>query len=118
MENDCLEHGWVLTGYPFSKRDFEYLDCIYTPPNRVIFLECELTICKDRILNRKINVHTGSTTNIAEHPEAEKTKKLKPHPKDSKEFIDAEVNIFLNLFTTNNNENVIVIIFSYAHENI
>jgi adenylate kinase family enzyme len=34
LEEDCLEYGWVLTGFPFSRKDFEYLDCIYTPPNR------------------------------------------------------------------------------------
>lgn len=34
LQEDCLKKGWVLTGFPFSKRDFEYLDCIYTPPNR------------------------------------------------------------------------------------
>ncbi|XP_044258974.1 adenylate kinase 8 [Tribolium madens] len=94
LEDDCLEHGWVLTGFPFSKRDFEFLDCIYTPPNRVIFLECDLSICKERLLNRKINVHTGSVTNIKQHPEAEVTKELKPHPKDNKEFIDAELSYY------------------------
>ncbi|KAJ3643309.1 hypothetical protein Zmor_026030 [Zophobas morio] len=91
LEEDCIEHGWVLTGFPFSKKDFEYLDSIYTPPNRVIFLECELSVCKERLLHRKVNVDTGSVTNIKEHPEAEKLKQMKTHPKDNKEFIDAEL---------------------------
>ncbi|RZB40560.1 adenylate kinase 8, partial [Asbolus verrucosus] len=94
LEDDCLEYGWVLTGFPFSRKDLEYLDCIHTPPNRIIFLECELAICKERLLNRKVNVRTGSITNIKENPEAEATKELKSHPKDNLEFIDAELSYY------------------------
>lgn len=48
-------------------------------------------MCKERLLHRKINVYTGSITNIKQHPEAEAEKRLEPHPKDDKDFIDAEV---------------------------
>lgn len=91
LQEDCLEHGWVLTGFPFCRKDFEYLDCIHTPPNRVIFLECELSTCKERILNRRINFFTGSMTNLVECSEAESLKTLKLHPKDSEDVVNAEV---------------------------
>ncbi|KOB73214.1 putative adenylate kinase-like protein C9orf98-like protein, partial [Operophtera brumata] len=31
---DCIDHGWVLTGYPTSGNEFERLDTMTTPPNR------------------------------------------------------------------------------------
>lgn len=34
LEEDCLETGWVLTGFPFTDVDFKYLDTLDTPPNR------------------------------------------------------------------------------------
>ncbi|KAJ8955052.1 hypothetical protein NQ314_006930 [Rhamnusium bicolor] len=37
LEEDCLQKGWVLTGYPYTDSDFKYLDNLDTPPNRVVF---------------------------------------------------------------------------------
>lgn len=34
LEEDCLERGWVLTGFPFTVSDFRHLDSLDTPPNR------------------------------------------------------------------------------------
>lgn len=36
LKEDCLKHGWVLTGFPFTATDFKYLDCLDTPPNRYV----------------------------------------------------------------------------------
>ncbi|KAG5875305.1 hypothetical protein JTB14_028455 [Gonioctena quinquepunctata] len=95
LEVDCLQHGWVLTGYPYTDNDFRYLDSLDTPPNRVIFLECDLNVCRERIRHRKINVFTGSTTNIEEaEPPADNKKVLKTHPKDVVDMIDAELEYY------------------------
>ncbi|KAL2726823.1 Adenylate kinase 8 [Vespula squamosa] len=56
--------GWVLTSYPITVEDFELLDMIDTPPNKVIFVEVSAEIRKERLLNRRYNVITGSRHNI------------------------------------------------------
>lgn len=34
LQDDCLENGYVITGFPFTVTDFKYLDTLDTPPNR------------------------------------------------------------------------------------
>lgn len=93
LDQECLEAGWVMTGYPFTDVDFKYLDILDTPPNRVIFLECDLNVCKDRLVNRRVNAHTGSVTNIVEESESYWYKHLNVHPKDKLSMIKAEESI-------------------------
>ncbi|XP_050578898.1 adenylate kinase 8 isoform X2 [Bombus affinis] len=57
---ECLKRGWVLTGYPKTVEDFKLLDLNPTPPNRVIFVEASGDICRERLLNRRYNIVTGS----------------------------------------------------------
>ncbi|KAL3277657.1 hypothetical protein HHI36_013003 [Cryptolaemus montrouzieri] len=64
LEEECLKNGWVLTGFPFSKADLMFLDCVDTPPNRIIFLECDLKVCRERATYNRINIDTGSGVNI------------------------------------------------------
>ncbi|KAF7272339.1 hypothetical protein GWI33_014888 [Rhynchophorus ferrugineus] len=95
LEEDCLQRGWVLTGYPYTDIDFMFLDSIDTPPNRVVILDCDLNVCKERICHRKRNVFTGSVTNLkpSGEPNAEvinKKKSLRTHPKDAIDIIEAE----------------------------
>lgn len=58
---------------------------------RVIFLECDLNICKERIANRRINMYTGSTVDITKLTENDIIDELKIHPRDSAAMADAEV---------------------------
>ncbi|KAF2891060.1 hypothetical protein ILUMI_15113, partial [Ignelater luminosus] len=90
LERDCLEQGWVLTGFPYTVTDFKYLDCLDTPPNRVVFLECDINVCKERLMHRTTNIHTGSTINVLENEEFVAGKLLATHPKDRKAVINAE----------------------------
>lgn len=94
MENDCLKNGWVLTGFPFTDTDFKYLDSLDTPPNRVIFLECDISVCRERIRQRKINVYTGSKINVAGNSSADQEKTFRTHPKDETDITDAELNYY------------------------
>lgn len=94
LEDDCLRRGWVLTGYPYTGTDFRYLDSLDTPPNRVIFLECDLNVCRERLRYRKINVSTGSSYNINDTTESSDTKLLKTHQRDNVDLINAELNYF------------------------
>ncbi|XP_076654196.1 adenylate kinase 8 [Halictus rubicundus] len=57
---ECMKKGWVLTGYPKTVEDFKLLDLSPTPPNRVIFVEISGDICRERLLNRRYNIVTGS----------------------------------------------------------
>lgn len=60
----------------------------------MIILELDLNVCKDRIVNRRINVITGTTTNIIEEPESLVHKRLNLHPKDKRNIIDAELTYY------------------------
>ncbi|KAJ8911093.1 hypothetical protein NQ315_000553 [Exocentrus adspersus] len=84
LEEDCLINGWVLTGFPYTEMDFKYLDTLDTPANRVIFLECDLNICRERIKYRKVNVETGSVTNLKHDPDAVDQKNFKTTSKRRK----------------------------------
>lgn len=93
LEPDCLGKGWVLTGFPFTVNDFKCLDSLDTPPNRVIFLESDMNVCRER-LQRKTNIYTGSATNIKQKPSADEEKVLRIHPRDHIDMINAELNFY------------------------
>ncbi|XP_043500455.1 adenylate kinase 8 isoform X2 [Polistes fuscatus] len=61
---ECLSKGWVLTNYPVTVEDFKLLDMIDTPPNKVIFVQVSEEIRKERLLNRRYNIITGSKHNL------------------------------------------------------
>ncbi|XP_052747431.1 adenylate kinase 8-like [Bicyclus anynana] len=58
-EKDCIDQGWVLAGYPMTGADFEHLDRMPTPPNRIIFLNVPRAVCKSRVLSRGVDWCTG-----------------------------------------------------------
>ncbi|CAH0552930.1 unnamed protein product [Brassicogethes aeneus] len=92
LEDDCLENGWVLTGFPYTVNDLKLLDTLDTPPSRIIFLDIDINICMERIRHRRYNIYTGSVTNIKEQPEVAIKKELKIHLKDDERYVQSEVN--------------------------
>ncbi|CAG9575409.1 unnamed protein product [Danaus chrysippus] len=58
-QKDCIDHGWIFTGYPANGVDFEYLDNMPTPPNRIIILNTEWSVCKARTQSRGVDWCTG-----------------------------------------------------------
>ncbi|XP_034948286.1 adenylate kinase 8 [Chelonus insularis] len=60
MSHECIKKGWVLTGYPLTVKDFQLLNSLTTPPNRIIFLNVDQMTCKERLLSRRFNLLTGS----------------------------------------------------------
>ncbi|CAK1548042.1 unnamed protein product [Leptosia nina] len=56
---DCIDNGWVLTGYPVTGTDFELLDMMPTPPNRIIFLNVDEKTCRSRLQSRGVDWCTG-----------------------------------------------------------
>ncbi|CAH1107765.1 unnamed protein product [Psylliodes chrysocephalus] len=94
LEEDCILNGWVLTGFPFTEYDFKHLDSIDTPPNRVIFLECDLNLCRERLRNKRFNVVTGSVIDIEKNPAAAEEKQLAIHPRNNILLVDAELDFY------------------------
>ncbi|XP_017776127.1 PREDICTED: adenylate kinase 8 [Nicrophorus vespilloides] len=95
LDCECLKQGWILTGFPFNVKDFKFFDCVETPPNRVIFLECDLNICFERLTSRRYNVDTGSVTKLEEDLIMDITaKRLGVHPKDKSSLIQAELQYY------------------------
>lgn len=69
-----------------------FYNALFTSFLRVIILECDLSVCKERISYLQTNVYTGSQTKVKEETEKPLNKILKIHPKDDNDMIDAEVN--------------------------
>ncbi|KAL0850600.1 hypothetical protein ABMA28_012361 [Loxostege sticticalis] len=84
MKKDCVDLGWVLTGYPSTGLDFENLDNMPTPPNRIIFLNADMQTCKKRLISRAVDWCTGLPAAPGSGP------RVLPHPADSEEQIDNE----------------------------
>ncbi|CAK9821791.1 Adenylate kinase 8 [Anthophora retusa] len=89
---ECLKRGWVLTGYPKVLEDFKLLDLIPTPPNRVIFLEVSGNVCRERLLNRRYNIDTGSKHNLSTTKYMDKNDcRLGVHPKDYRLIVERDL---------------------------
>ncbi|KAL4703774.1 hypothetical protein ACJJTC_002909, partial [Scirpophaga incertulas] len=85
---DCIDYGWVLCGYPRTGMDFEYLDNMPTPPNRVIFLNVSWETCKQRLLSMGVDWCTGLATKPGSGPRAMQ------HPNDTEANIDNELDYY------------------------
>ncbi|XP_026668092.1 adenylate kinase 8-like [Ceratina calcarata] len=89
---ECIKRGWVLTGFPKTVEDFKLIDLSPTPPNRVIFVEVNGDVCRERLLNRRYNIVTGSkhhlsSTNYLDNDEC----KLGVHPKDFRLIVERDL---------------------------
>ncbi|CAH2267673.1 jg15693 [Pararge aegeria aegeria] len=67
-KKDCIDHGWVLSGYPANGVDFEQLDRMPTPPNRIIFLNVPWAVCKERALANGVDWCTGREAPVGSGP--------------------------------------------------
>ncbi|XP_072935344.1 adenylate kinase 8 isoform X2 [Epargyreus clarus] len=88
-KKDCIDNGWVLTGYPVCGIDFERLDTMPTPPNRIIFLNVDWKTCKERVVGRGMDWCTGREAPIGSGP------RVLPHPANH-ERLDAELDYFFS----------------------
>nr|XP_033326200.1 adenylate kinase 8 [Megalopta genalis] len=89
---ECLKKGWVLTGYPKTVEDFKLLDLSPTPPNRVIFMEVSGDVCRERLLNRRYNMETGSKhDSFTKSNNDTRDIKLAVHPKDYRLIVERDL---------------------------
>nr|XP_049698604.1 adenylate kinase 8-like [Helicoverpa armigera] len=68
LQKDCLDHGWVMTGYPTNGNDFENLESMPTPPNRVIFINSNIETCRQRTQDQGYDWCTGKTVPMGSGP--------------------------------------------------
>ncbi|XP_041974414.1 adenylate kinase 8-like [Aricia agestis] len=87
-QRDCIDHGWVMVGYPELAIDFEFLDKMPTPANRVIILNVEYEECRARTLSRAVDWCTGEEVPLGSGPRA------RPLYKGRETKIDAEYDTF------------------------
>ncbi|KAJ2946716.1 hypothetical protein O0L34_g12774 [Tuta absoluta] len=87
MEKDCIDHGWVLIGFPNSGVEFELMDQMPTPPNRIIILNADSETCKQRLLT-SVDWCTGKSVPVGSGSRS------RPLPK-SEEDIDNELEQYL-----------------------
>ncbi|GBP08236.1 Adenylate kinase 8 [Eumeta japonica] len=90
MQKDCIDHGWVMIEYPQSGDDFEKLDSMKTPPNRVIFLNADWTTCKSRLTSRGVNRCTGKQETIGSDP------RVVRHPRDHDSSIKRDLEYYFS----------------------
>ncbi|KAK2584132.1 hypothetical protein KPH14_006567 [Odynerus spinipes] len=95
---ECLNRGWVLTGYPITVEDLKLLDTIDMPPNKVIFVQVSVETRKERLLNRRYNTVTGSKHDLtsSENYKKKSAGKLSIHPKDYVNVVNEEIQRFDN----------------------
>ncbi|CAL1677166.1 unnamed protein product [Lasius platythorax] len=93
LGSECLKKGWILTDYPKTMEEFKLLDMIPTPPNRIIILKVDAQRCRERLLNRRYNVITGSEYNLAscESLVTDPDCKLDIYPKDYKDVVEQDL---------------------------
>ncbi|XP_076228345.1 adenylate kinase 8 [Nomia melanderi] len=90
---ECLKRGWVLTGYPKTVDDFKLLDLSSTPPNRVIFVEASGDVCRERLLDRRYNIVTGSKHDLSTKSH-DRDCELGVHPRDYRLIVERDLQEF------------------------
>ncbi|CAI6369503.1 unnamed protein product [Macrosiphum euphorbiae] len=76
-QDDCVENGYVLKGFPRTRADFEWLDSTGMAPNRVTFLAISFPELYRRFKNRCLIKNTGTTMSLNRALNEMKAGKLK-----------------------------------------
>lgn len=66
--------------------------------SRVLFLECPDEVCRDRLVNRKMNMYSGSVVHILENPSRALDPNLATHPTDGESIVMDQVYFSYLLF--------------------
>ncbi|XP_057327214.1 adenylate kinase 8 [Microplitis mediator] len=96
MSHECIKKGWILTKYPFTGEDFQLLNSLTTPPNRIIFLNVDQVTCRERLLSRQFNILTGSEHHLTIDRDFryDFVKGLAAHPKDYRSKVEQDLKQF------------------------
>ncbi|KAK6091977.1 hypothetical protein MT418_007511 [Batrachochytrium dendrobatidis] len=97
---DCLNHGWILDGFPLTKFDAEALRSKGMVPNRLVWLDTDAETCTNRLVHRRYDPITGCAVNIQaipEHLQSTHTAEWIHFPEDMPESVSARIKSHLGV---------------------
>ncbi|XP_035302833.1 adenylate kinase 8 isoform X2 [Cricetulus griseus] len=95
-QQDCIQKGWVLHGFPRDLDQAQMLTSMGYSPNRVFFLNVPLDSILERLTLRRTDPVTGERFHLMYKPPPtiEVQARLLQNPKDSEEYIRLRTDLF------------------------
>ncbi|KAM9081775.1 adenylate kinase 8 isoform 1-T1 [Megaptera novaeangliae] len=95
-QQDCVERGWVLHGFPRDRDQARLMDGLGYKPNRVFFLNVPFDSIIERLTLRRTDPVTGERYHLMYKPPptVEIQARLLQSPKDSEEQIKLRTDLF------------------------
>ncbi|XP_036712248.1 adenylate kinase 8 isoform X2 [Balaenoptera musculus] len=95
-QQDCVERGWVLHGFPRDRDQARLMDGLGYKPNRVFFLNVPFDSIIERLTLRRTDPVTGERYHLMYKPPptTEIQARLLQSPKDSEEQIKLRTDLF------------------------
>uniref|UniRef100_A0A8B9XUF2 Adenylate kinase 8 n=1 Tax=Bos mutus grunniens TaxID=30521 RepID=A0A8B9XUF2_BOSMU len=95
-QQDCVERGWVLHGFPRDLDQAHLMDSLGYKPNRVFFLNVPFDSVIERLSLRRTDPITGERYHLMYKPPPtiEVQARLLQNPKDSEEQIKLKMDLF------------------------
>ncbi|XP_044782426.1 adenylate kinase 8 isoform X4 [Bubalus bubalis] len=95
-QQDCVERGWVLHGFPRDLDQAHLMDNLGYKPNRVFFLNVPFDSVIERLSLRRTDPVTGERYHLMYKPPPtmEVQARLLQNPKDSEEQIKLKMDLF------------------------
>lgn len=95
-QQDCIQKGWVLHGFPRDLDQARMLTSMGYNPNRVFFLNVPLDSILERLTLRRTDPVTGERFHLMYKPPPtlEVQARLLQNPKDSEEYIKLQTDLF------------------------
>ncbi|XP_052505397.1 adenylate kinase 8 isoform X3 [Budorcas taxicolor] len=95
-QQDCVERGWVLHGFPRDLDQAHMMDSLGYKPNRVFFLNVPFDSVIERLSLRRTDPVTGERYHLMYKPPPtmEVQARLLQNPKDSEEQIKLKMDLF------------------------
>ncbi|XP_055255976.1 adenylate kinase 8 isoform X2 [Moschus berezovskii] len=95
-QQDCVERGWVLHGFPRDLDQAHMMDHLGYKPNRVFFLNVPFDSVIERLTLRRTDPITGERYHLMYKPPPtmEVQARLLQNPKDSEEQIKLKMDLF------------------------
>uniref|UniRef100_A0AAA9S6Q1 Adenylate kinase 8 n=1 Tax=Bos taurus TaxID=9913 RepID=A0AAA9S6Q1_BOVIN len=95
-QQDCVERGWVLHGFPRDLDQAHLMDNLGYKPNRVFFLNVPFDSVIERLSLRRTDPITGERYHLMYKPPPtiEVQARLLQNPKDSEEQIKLKMDLF------------------------
>ncbi|KAM9641383.1 adenylate kinase 8 isoform 2-T2 [Trichechus inunguis] len=95
-QQDCIQRGWVMHGYPRDLDQAHLLESLGHKPNRVFFLNVPLDSIIERLTLRRTDPVTGERYHLMYKPPPtiEIQARLLQNPKDAEEQIKLKMDLF------------------------